>query len=70
MDRFTANLKFDNWEGRLYLTWSQEGDGETAFQSVMKKIETDIGPRAKSLSEFTRESKAAFRDIGFALIRP
>jgi hypothetical protein len=70
VNRFIANLKFGTWEGRLYFAWSREGDGAAAFQSVMKKIETDVGPRVKSLSEFTEQSKAAFQEAGFALIRP
>jgi hypothetical protein len=69
VDRFIANLKFGNWEKRLYLTWSRDGDGDTAFQSVMKKIEADVGPRANSLNEFSEQSEAALKDAGFDLIR-
>jgi hypothetical protein len=68
--QFIANLKFGTWQGRLYLTWSGEGDGDDAFQAVMRKIETDVGPQARSLSDFTDLSKAAFQEAGFGLIRP
>ena len=70
MDRFIANLKFGSWEGHLYLDWSREGNGQAAFELAMKEIETVIGPRTKSLREFTDQSKAAFRHAGFKLIRP
>lgn len=65
MKRYIANLKFEQWEDRLYLSWDGADNGDDAFQSVLKRIETRIGPTSSSVKEFVERCTVAFQKAGF-----
>jgi hypothetical protein len=67
---YLANLKFGAWHGRMSLKWTGDGKGDTEFKAVLKHIEADIGPRAKTLEVFQATARRAFKKAGFEETKP
>lgn len=65
--RFIANLKYEQWKGRINLEWDQPAGGDAAFESAMNRIETVVGPSSRSLPDFVEKSKIVFQKAGFTL---